>query len=90
MTTRLFESECLGCGKLLGAAADPTDDDAVPEPGDITICIGCGYLMVFADDLTFREIREDEILEVPLDQVSRLQRALTTLINVPNVDSVKK
>ncbi len=74
----------------MDAASDPTDDDAVPEPGDVTICIGCGYLMTFNDDLTFRELTEEELLEVPLDQISHLQRALKTLINTPIGESVKK
>lgn len=59
----------------MDAASDPTDDDAVPAPGDCTICIHCGYLMAYTDDLTFRELTDEELAEVPLDQVSRIQRA---------------
>jgi len=31
--------------------------------------------MTFADDLSYRELTEEELLEVPLDEVSQLQRA---------------
>jgi len=75
MTTRLPESECLRCGKKVNAASCVADDNAVPEPGDVTICIACGHLMAFADDLSYRELTDEEVLEVPLDEVSRIQNA---------------
>ena len=75
MTTRLAETKCLRCHHKLDAASCLADDAAVPKPGDITICIKCGYLMTFADDLSFRDLTEEEILEVPLDEVSRFQNA---------------
>ena len=31
--------------------------------------------MTFTDDLSFRDLTEEEILEVPLDEVSRFQNA---------------
>ena len=58
----------------MDAASHPRDDSA-PVPGDITICIYCGYLMAFTDDMTFRELTEEEIKEVPLVEVARIQRA---------------
>jgi len=75
MTTRLPEAECLRCRKKVDAASCIADDGAAPEPGDVTICIFCGYLMTFADDLSFRELTEEEILELPLDEISRFQIA---------------
>jgi len=75
MTTRLTERECLQCGKKLDAVSCLTDQAAVPQSGDVTICIECGHLMAFADDLSYRELTEEELLEVPLDEVSHLQRA---------------
>jgi len=75
MTTRLPEAECLRCRKKVDAASGVADDGAVPEPGDVTICIFCGYLMTFADDLSFRELTEEDILELPLDEISRFQSA---------------
>lgn len=75
MITRLPESECLRCGKKVDAASCFSDESAVPQSGDVTIYIACGYLMAFADDLSYRELTEEEVLKVPLDEVSRLQNA---------------
>ena len=81
MTTRFPEMGCLRCGALMDAASHLTDDDATPEPGDVTICLYCGMLMAFSEDLTFRELTEEEITKVPLDEVSRFQRARKAAMN---------
>lgn len=75
MTTRLPETTCLGCGKSADAVSAPMDDDATPSPGDVTICIYCGYLMAFADDLSYRGLTEEEMDELDLFEISRIQRA---------------
>jgi hypothetical protein len=61
--TRLEPSPCPNCGKKLDSALD-TEGDSAPSPGDITICFGCHHLMAFADDMTFRELTPDEMIEV--------------------------
>ena len=91
MTTRLTERECLGCGGLIDAAAAPMDDNAIPSPGDVTICIHCGYLMAFADDLSYRGLTEKEMDELDLLEISRIQRARKTVMDKkPIGESVKK
>jgi hypothetical protein len=59
----LPESACLACGKKLDAATSMTDD-AYPKPGDATICLDCGHLMVFAGDLTLRAPNDAEMYEL--------------------------
>ena len=74
MTIRTPETKCLRCQHKVDAATHPRDGSA-PVPGDATICVYCGYLMAFTDDMTFRELTEEELKELPLDEVSRIQRA---------------
>jgi hypothetical protein len=57
---------CLNCGKRIDAAARVRDDER-PEPGDITVCLGCGHLMAYADDMTLRELTGEEIVEIAGD-----------------------
>ena len=68
-TTRTPVSKCLDCGRKVDAAtfaqAGPI---AAPEPNDITLCLHCGHLMAFADDLTLRELTDAEIHEVAGDK----------------------
>jgi uncharacterized protein with PIN domain len=56
------ESNCPSCGKLLDAAS--SFKNAVPSPGDFSICINCGHILVFADDLTVRNPTDAEIVEI--------------------------
>lgn len=73
---RVKASPCPGCGEVQDGAFSPESDDS-PEPGDFSICLECQGLYVFGEDMQLRELTEAEILEVPLDQVSRFQRNLT-------------
>jgi hypothetical protein len=44
------------------------DDDARPKPGDFTVCIRCGHLMCFGDDLSMRELTDAEMIIIASDQ----------------------
>jgi hypothetical protein len=46
--TRLDMGFCPYCNhKLDAASAGPNNPQAVPKPGDITICIGCANVLIF-------------------------------------------
>jgi hypothetical protein len=60
------EQRCPNCGKVndtvsglveLGIKGNP---EIKPESGDLSICINCGYFSIFADDLSLREMTEEE------------------------------
>jgi hypothetical protein len=68
--------KCSSCGYRFNATTDLTGD-AVPRPGDYSICIKCGHLMVFNDDLRLREPTDAEIVEVAGDpQMLDMQKAI--------------
>jgi hypothetical protein len=54
---------CLDCGKMLDQASG-LGHDRKPKPGDITICFGCGHIMAFAKDLSFRPLTDAEMIEI--------------------------
>jgi hypothetical protein len=61
------DSACLSCGKRLDRAT-MSNGDHRPSPGNITICaFGCGHIMAFADDLSLRELTDNEIIDVAGD-----------------------
>jgi hypothetical protein len=67
---------CLSCGKVFDMATDMTSDDAPSSSGDVTICLYCGHLMAFNDDLTVRELTPQEMHAVAGDpRVLAIQRA---------------
>ncbi len=57
--TRLKPSLCLSCGKLLDASTGV--DHNKPRADMITICLYCGHLMAFTDDLSMRELTGEEM-----------------------------
>lgn len=62
---RMPKCACLECG--YEADMSSSLDNGPPRPGDVTICIKCGHLMAFADDLTFRPLSDSEIHTVAGD-----------------------
>ena len=51
MTHILPASPCPTCGARNNAATCVSDDDARPATGDVTLCIECGELLVFDENV---------------------------------------
>jgi hypothetical protein len=76
--SRVPPSPCLSCGKINDAATviDEKRLEAKPRPGCVTVCLTCGHIMVFTDDLTLRDPTIAEIREIAGDQrILAIQRA---------------
>jgi RNase P subunit RPR2 len=63
-------SACTNCRYVMDMATSISerDDDPQPEPGAFTICIQCGHIMRFADDLSLRDLTDEEIVMVAGDK----------------------
>jgi hypothetical protein len=57
------------------------DGENVPQPGDTGICFYCNGIHVFTKTMDFRLPTEAELAELPLDIVSRYQRAIVDARN---------
>lgn len=53
-------SKCPFCGDKKLNRSTPVTNDEAPVPGDFTVCIKCGELLVFDLDLRLRKPTEDE------------------------------
>jgi Zn ribbon nucleic-acid-binding protein len=74
-SARVPKSKCLACGVRMDRATNMFDGHWKPSPGDFTICLKCGHLMIFADDLRVRELTTAQIVQVAGDKrVLLLQR----------------
>ncbi len=68
LTTRTPESRCPRCKCLLSAAMDADmTSPRKPQGGEITICIECGKILAFNDDLSLREPTPEEVAVVKAD-----------------------
>ena len=64
---KVQESACTACGTQWNGATC-VGEDAAPTPGDITVCICCGHLMAFGEDLKLRDLTDAEMLLVAGDK----------------------
>lgn len=51
---------CPACGEALDAATNVTGT-LQPEPGDVTVCIGCAAVLRFSADLKLKTIAIDSL-----------------------------
>jgi hypothetical protein len=56
------EMRCTNCGKTVTHAAG-INTDVCPVPGDGSICIDCGHLMIWNENLELRNPTDKEILD---------------------------
>lgn len=56
---RLPEDPCPCCGMPNNAASGVTGGK-YPNPGDISVCLHCGHVAAFGDDLRHRELNDAE------------------------------
>lgn len=56
------ENACPACGhRLDGAMAHPSVEDVPPTPGDLSVCIACGSILRFLDDMALAEVSVFEL-----------------------------
>ena len=62
------ENRCPKCGHRLDRATGLQDDLAQARPGDLSLCIACGEMLVFEEGLLLRSLAPEEFnaLESPL------------------------
>lgn len=61
VTTILPDVTCPTCKHTADAQSGVGDPNAVPQPGDWTICARCISLARFTDDLKLRSVTQEEI-----------------------------
>ncbi len=67
---------CLGCGGKIDGATHVGDEDTTPDPGSIVVCIYCGHIQAYDDDLRLRELTPEEQLIIAGDErILAIQRA---------------
>ena len=65
---RIPESACLGCGYKIDASGSPDGRPTKgPQPGNLSICLRCGAVMAYAEDLSLRPLTDDEVREISQD-----------------------
>ena len=64
---------CPVCGTMLDAATNTTGRGP-PRPGDLTMCLSCDVLMIFAEDLTVRGLTVEEFKAIDTATLERILR----------------
>lgn len=66
-TTPTPPSLCLCCGEAFELATNSTGDERGPVGGNVAMCLICGTMHIFKDDLTIRAPTRDEMRTMARD-----------------------
>jgi hypothetical protein len=84
LTTIVKKSSCPTCGKVFDSATCATGNEA-PKPGDVTVCFGCGMILVFTEDMGVRPMTPSERADFRLSpawpEMVKAQRALDKMLS---------
>jgi DNA-directed RNA polymerase subunit RPC12/RpoP len=58
-------SDCLNCGKLMTGATGA--GGRTPKADDVAMCLYCGHVMIYGDDLALREPTDAEMIDIAGD-----------------------
>jgi hypothetical protein len=75
--TRLPACHCPYCETRLDAATNLAKV-IMPKPGDISVCIQCAQILIFADDLTLRKPLPADKITIT-DEIKLYQQAVRML-----------
>jgi hypothetical protein len=90
MTTKMPAQHCLACGNTVDAASniEKKEPSGVvglrahrPKPGDVTLCIRCGCIMIWNKRMQFRYPTKAELKHLAADQRVTLALAAIETIN---------
>lgn len=73
MTTRLPDCPCPHCGTEIGAAS--AGNGKVPTPGHLVVCVVCGGIGCFGDDMRPRLMTDAEWADLPPKTRAQLEEA---------------
>lgn len=58
---------CPVCGYNIDSASAIDGVDAIPQPGDVSICFDCTSYLIFDENIKSRVLTVDEIVDLPSD-----------------------
>ncbi len=77
------DATCPTCGHHVNGALGMTGTEP-PAPGDISVCIKCASIAIYADTLALRLPSESDWEDTPPQILADLRRAQEMVMSLPN------
>ena len=68
ITARTQPSPCTNCGAINDAATSVDLDGVNPSPGDFALCIDCGHIMAYDEQMQLRNLTDADVIEIAGNQ----------------------
>lgn len=81
---RHIESNCPQCNYFMDASTSiDGDEDIKPSPGDISLCIKCGAMLDFDDDMKLQFLSQEKFEELDENTRSQIVSARAAIKRIP-------
>jgi len=69
------DDNCPKCSKFINAAT-AVEGDSRPEPGDVTVCIGCSGMLQYDSNMKLKELSLQELASMDDEARTELLKAV--------------
>lgn len=73
------QTVCGNCGHALTQATGVRGEAVAPKPGDVTICVECGNVMIFNEVMDVRKVTHEDLVRMPLATLITIRSAQVTI-----------
>lgn len=67
--------DCPDCLRRIEAASAADGTNRVPSPGDFSICVHCGAILRYEDDMQLRRVDDDDEKDMPPEAWDKMREA---------------
>lgn len=74
---------CPHCGYMIDCATGASSPDIKPRGGDFSMCLKCGGLLRYNDDLTVRSMVDEDWAELSVNQIALINKMRSIQKSIP-------
>jgi len=78
---KMGKDNCPYCGYEVNAATNMNDDE-LPRPHDLSICLNCTEVMEYGEDFALQKFPKVLFDKLPQDVIANIRRVQTTIAGV--------
>jgi hypothetical protein len=69
---------CVHCGYVMNSTTGAFEANAIPDEGDVTLCLSCAEPFILHDN-HWVSITDEELIDMPSEQKAEMSKVQTTL-----------
>ncbi len=90
LETKIGNNACPECGYVMDCATGAYEDSVTPNPHDLSLCLNCGEMLEFSDDMEMIKLHPVILDSLPQETQYQLIKAQRIIVNSEFYKTLKK